>query len=56
MIFLVKTFSGSLGWAIISITIFLRMLLVWPQHKMMVSQRKLQALQPKIKEIQEKYK
>lgn len=56
MIFLIKIFSWSLGWAIVTITIFLRILLLWPQHKMMVSQRKLQALQPKIKEIQKKHK
>ena len=56
LIFLIKTFNSSLGWAIITITIIIRLLLLWPQHKMMVSQRKLQAIQPKIKEIQEQYK
>lgn len=56
LIFLIKTFNSSLGWAIIAITIIIRAILLWPQHKMMVSQRKLQAIQPKIKEIQEQYK
>ena len=56
IIFLVKFFAGSLGWAIITITIFLRSLLLWPQHKMLVSQKKLQAIQPKIKKIQEEFK
>lgn len=56
MIFLIKTFGSSLWWGIISITIFIRLLLIWPQHKMMVSQKKLQAIQPKIKKIQEEYK
>lgn len=56
LIFLIKTFSSSLGWAIVSITIIIRIILLWPQHKMMISQRRLQALQPKIKEIQEQYK
>jgi len=56
IIFLVKIFGWSLGWAIIAITIFLRSLLLWPQHKMLVSQKKLQAIQPKIKKIQEEHK
>lgn len=56
LIFLMDIFSGSLGWAIVVITLIIRALIVWPQHKMMISQKKLQALQPKIKEIQEKYK
>ncbi len=56
IIILIELFKGSLGWAIIAITILLRIILLWPQHKMMVSQKRLQELQPKIKEIQEKYK
>ena len=56
IIILINLFNWSLGWAIITITVMLRLLLLWPQHKMMVSQKKLQELQPKIKEIQEKYK
>ena len=56
IIFLVDLFSGSFGWAIIAITIFLRAILLWPQHKMLVSQKKLQAIQPKIKKIQEEFK
>ena len=56
LVFLIKSFSSSLGWAIIAITMIIRSLLLRPQHKMMVSQRKLQAIQPKIKEIQEKHK
>ena len=56
IIFLVDLFSWSLGWAIITITIILRSILLWPQHKMLVSQKKLQAIQPKIKKIQEEFK
>jgi len=48
--------SYSLWWAIIIVTIIIRIILLRPQHKMMISQRKLQQIQPKIKEIQEKYK
>ncbi len=56
MIFLLNLFNWVFWWAIITITIIIRMALLWPQQKMMMSQRKLQAIQPKIKEIQEKYK
>ncbi len=56
MIFLVEFFGNSLWWAIVSITIIIRLVLLWPQHKMMLSQKKLQAIQPKIKDIQDKYK
>ena len=54
--FLILITGYSLGWWIIIITIFIRLLLLHPQHKMMISQKKLQAIQPKIKEIQEKHK
>lgn len=56
MIFLIWAFWWILWWAIISLTIIIRLFLVYPQHKMMISQNKLQALQPKIKKIQEEYK
>lgn len=56
IIFLVDLFKWSFGWAIIAITIILRFILLWPQHKMLVSQKKLQAIQPKIKKIQEEFK
>jgi len=56
MAFLIDFFWWSLWWAIIFITIILRLILLYPQHKMMVSQKKLQAVQPKIKKIQEQYK
>jgi hypothetical protein len=53
---LISVFSGSIGWAIITITVIIRLLLIYPQQKSMVSQRKLQDLQPKIKKLQEEYK
>jgi YidC/Oxa1 family membrane protein insertase len=55
-VFFLKLFNNSLGWSIITITLIIRWFLLYPQHKMMISQRKLQAIQPKIKEIQAKYK
>jgi len=56
VIWLVDLFKWSFGWAIVWVTIILRIVLLWPQHKMMVSQKRLQELQPKIKKIQEEYK
>lgn len=56
MVFLLYVLGNSLGWAIIAVTIIIRIILLWPQHKMMISQKKLQWIQPKIKELQEKYK
>lgn len=56
MLFLINLFNHSFGWAIITLTIIIRLILLWPQHKSMVSQRKLQKLQPKIKKIQEENK
>lgn len=55
-VFLITVLGNSLGWAILAITVVIRIVLLWPQHKMMVSQKKLQAIQPKIKKIQEENK
>ena len=55
-LFLAYITNYSLGWAIICVTILIRIGLIWPQHKMMIAQRRLQAIQPKIKAIHEKYK
>ena len=56
VIWLIDLFKWSFWLAIISVTIIIRIVLLWPQHKMMVSQRKLQAIQPKIKKIQAEFK
>lgn len=46
----------NLGWATIFVTLFIRFIL-WPwYHKNALLQQKMNALQPKIKEIQKKYK
>ena len=39
MIFLINLFSYSMWWAIISITIIIRIILLYPQYKMMLSQK-----------------
>lgn len=55
--FLISTIPGySFGLAIILVTIAIRLLLLVPQHHILANSKKMQAIQPKIKELQEKYK
>ena len=56
MVFLISICSYSMWRAIVCITVILRVILLYPQHKMMLSQKKLQSIQPKIKKIQNQYK
>lgn len=46
----------SLGFAIVAITIIIRLILLAPQQHMLVSQRHMQEIQPKVKAIQEAHK
>ncbi len=48
--------THSLGWAIILLTLIVRMLLFYPNQKAMRSQRKLQKLQTHIKALRKKHK
>jgi YidC/Oxa1 family membrane protein insertase len=52
----IHDFVGNWGWAIVIITILLRLLLYPLTYKGMVSMNKMKALSPKVKEIQAKYK
>jgi YidC/Oxa1 family membrane protein insertase len=55
-VFLLGVIPGhSLGLAIIAITVLIRIVLLVPQHHMLVSSRRMQAIQSKVKEIQKKY-
>ncbi|NCP76573.1 YidC/Oxa1 family membrane protein insertase [Candidatus Gracilibacteria bacterium] len=55
--FLISTLPGySFGLAIILVTIFIRIILLVPQHHILANGKKMQAIQPKIKELQAKYK
>jgi YidC/Oxa1 family membrane protein insertase len=57
LLFLLDTLPGhSLGMAIILLTIFIRLLLLLPHQRALESQRKMQLIQPKIQELQKKYK
>lgn len=47
---------GNWGWAIIALTLIIRIFLYPLTHKGMVSMQKIKEIAPKIKEVQEKYK
>lgn len=54
---LILIFPGySLGLAIVTITILIRLVLLVPQQHMLVSQRRMQELQPRLKAIQDAHK
>ncbi len=45
----------SLGLAIILLTVVIRIILLFPQHHMLVNSRKMQAIQPHVRAIQEEH-
>ncbi len=55
--FIISAIPGyNFGLAIIIVTITIRLILLVPQHHILANSKKMQAIQPKIKELQEKYK
>ena len=48
-------FVGNYGWAIVSLTMVINLVMFPLRHKSLVSMRKVQALQPQIKAIQDRY-
>lgn len=56
MAYILTHTAYSLWFAIILLTIIVRIFLIYPQHKMLLNQKKMQGIQPKIKAIQEKHK
>ena len=51
----VNQFIGNWGWSIVVLTILINLAIFPLRHRSMVSMRKMQALQPEIKSIQERY-
>jgi YidC/Oxa1 family membrane protein insertase len=51
----VYAFVGNYGWAIIILTILINLAIFPLRHKSLVSMRKMQALQPQLKAIQDRY-
>lgn len=57
LIFFTSVLPGnSLGWAIVLITILIKLLLLGPNHKALKAQKALQRIQPELDHIKEKYK
>jgi YidC/Oxa1 family membrane protein insertase len=48
-------YVGNYGWSIIALTILLNLALFYPRHKSVVAMRKMQAIQPEMKAIQDRY-
>jgi YidC/Oxa1 family membrane protein insertase len=48
-------FIGNYGWSIVALTVIINLLIFPLRHRSMVSMKKMQALQPEIKAIQERY-
>ena len=51
----VNGYVGNYGWSIIVLTVLLNILIFPLRHKSMVSMKKMQALQPQVKAIQDRY-
>jgi YidC/Oxa1 family membrane protein insertase len=51
----VHSYIGNWGWSIIVLTILINLAMAPLRHKSMVSMRKMQALQPQLKAIQDRY-
>ncbi len=51
----IYSYVGNYGWAIILLTILINLVIFPLRHKTVVSMRKMQALQPQLKAIQDRY-
>ena len=51
----INRYLGNYGWSIVALTVFINLLIFPFRHKSMVSMRKMQAIQPEVKAIQERY-
>ncbi|MFH0802851.1 MAG: YidC/Oxa1 family membrane protein insertase [bacterium] len=48
--------TGSYGWAVILLAVLIKLILYYPTHQQFKSMKDMQAIQPKLKEIQALYK
>jgi YidC/Oxa1 family membrane protein insertase len=51
----VNGFVGNYGWSIIILTVIINLIMFPLRHKSMVSMRKMQEIQPQVKQIQDRY-
>jgi len=59
LLYVLKFFDNyvhNYGWAIIILTVIIRILFFWPNHKSYKSMKDMQKLQPKVAKLREKYK
>ncbi len=49
-------FFHNYGWSIIALTVLIRLIFLWPNHKSYKSMKDMQKLQPRVAELREKYK
>jgi YidC/Oxa1 family membrane protein insertase len=49
-------FVGNYGWSLVILTVLLRLIFWWPNHKSFKSMKVMQKIQPRVAEIREKYK
>jgi YidC/Oxa1 family membrane protein insertase len=56
LIIFLEVFEGNLGWAIIFLTLVVRLILLKPSLKSTDMQKSMWSLQPKMQELQQKYK
>ncbi len=56
LIYLYDRLGHNLGVAIIVFTVIIKLILAWPSESFIKSQRKIQALQPKLKVLKEQFK
>jgi YidC/Oxa1 family membrane protein insertase len=52
----VHQYTGNYGWAIVVLTVVIRILLLPLQHKAIVSMKKMQQVQPKVNALRDKFK
>jgi YidC/Oxa1 family membrane protein insertase len=51
----INRYLGNYGWSIVALTVFINLIIFPLRHRSMVSMRKMQALQPEVKAIQDRY-
>jgi YidC/Oxa1 family membrane protein insertase len=59
LLFVLKFFdryAGNYGWAIVILTVLIRLIFFYPNHRSYKSMKEMQKLQPKMAKIREKYK
>jgi YidC/Oxa1 family membrane protein insertase len=52
----IHQYTGNYGWAIVVLTVIIRLLLLPLQHKSIVSMKKMQKVQPKVNALRDKFK